>query len=199
MSEGRFKDMIYAGIYFITDDNQVRIGMSKNISQRIKQHRSSSSTARLITWLACDDKELQYEENLAHKHFENYHIRDSFYSIEISTEVLSYVSNRTNEKLDFGKPENQKTGKVNTLFGEKLTKDFLPQCDYISGLTAGYIGTKHTRRGLRPRVKWINGERKYLSEKAHKMYIEFSKDTKARLKEKGLLINKANSNDRTLL
>tara|TARA_Y100000593_G_scaffold95083_1_gene199332 strand:- start:2014 stop:2613 length:600 start_codon:yes stop_codon:yes gene_type:complete len=199
MLEGNFKNMVHAGIYFITDDIQVRIGMSRNISQRIKQHRSSSSSARLITWLMCDIKELHYEENLAHKHFENYHIRDSFYSMEISTKVLSYVANRTNEKLEIGKSENQKTGKVNTLFGEKLTKDFLPQCDYIPGLTAGYIGTKHTRQGLRPRVKWINGERKYLSEKAHKMYIEFSKDTKSKLEKKGLLINKKKNNDRTLL
>ena len=174
----------FAGVYFISDDNSVRIGQSKNIKKRLGSHRSSRLQNNIICVLRCDNNEQKFEEKLAQEYFKDYHIKNSFYSIEIVNQVRSYVSNREIEKLDLKKSGIERNGKVTSLFGEVATKQHLPPCSFLPNETAQYIGTKNNRKGLTPRTRWVNGKRKFLSAKAHDIERAFVKDTKQRVQKK---------------
>ena len=170
-----------SGVYFISDDNEIRIGESKDLDERIKQHNSSRSKTEILAILPCEPHGTKLEEEEAQEYFRQYHIRGSFYSIEIKDMISDYINKRTLDRMDIKKKEIKRKGTVNTLWGPESITEWLPNCSVYPHKFAGYMDEPSSKTGFRPRQVTVLGEVMYLSEKAKRLYQNIVKDTKIKL------------------
>ena len=170
-----------SGVYFISDDNEVRIGESKDLEERIKQHNSSRSKTEIVAILPCEPHETKYEEGVAEEHFKQYHTKGSFYSIEIKDMIPDYINKRTLDRLDIKKKEIKRKGTVKTLWGPESITEWLPNCSVYPHKFAGYMDEPSSKSGFRPRHVTVLGKVMYLSEPAKRLYQNIVKDTKIKL------------------
>jgi len=169
------------GVYFGKSIDSIRIGQAIAIEERTKDHQGSSLSYTVAFILDCRSEELLKEEKLAFNFFKKYHIKGSFYSLEIEHLIPEYIEKRKQEKLNKKNTKGTK-GKIDTLFGEERMDDILPRCSFFPEQTAAYMGQKNSIRGIKPRTIFYNGKKVIVCEKMKKIYQQIVKDTKERIK-----------------
>jgi len=165
------------GVYFGKSTDSIRIGEAIDIDKRTKDHQGSCLSYTVPFILECHKEERKLEEKLAQKFFKKYHVRDSFYGLEIEHLVPEYIENRKQEKLDKKNKKGTK-GKIDTLFGEESLDNILPRCHFFPEETAAYMGQKNSISGLKPRTISYGNKRVPISEKFKKIYQQLRRDFK---------------------
>jgi hypothetical protein len=141
------------------------------------EHGSTFGGNPLACKVAMAALDVVVEEKLAQKFFKKYHVRDSFYSLEIEHLVPEYIEKRKQEKLDKKNKKGTK-GKIDTLFGEESLDNILPRCHFFPEETAAYKGQKNSISGLKPRTIPYGNKRVPISEKFKKIYQQLRRDFK---------------------
>jgi hypothetical protein len=165
-----------SGVYFYFDGKQVRIGMSEDVSKRLKTHKSSNSKIEVLGILNCSENELRMEEAKAFNYFKSYLIENSFYSKEIADLVPNYIVKRTLEKNNIKENPNKKGTIVGTLYGPVNILTIRRKCDIFPEQPAAIMG----RAGLNEKYRKIKiGYKTYtVSEKFKNLYQQIVRDIK---------------------
>lgn len=159
------------GVYFGKSTDAIRIGEGIVIEKRTKTHQSSCLSYTVPFILECRKEERKLEEKLAQEFFKKYHLKGSFFSLEIEDLIPEYIENRKEIK-EQKNIKKASRGKLNTLYGEESLSDLLPRCSFFPEETVGYMGKKDSIKGLKFRTILINNKRVPVSEKFHKqIYI----------------------------
>ena len=165
------------GVYFGKSTDAIRIGQGVVIEKRTKTHQGSCLSYTVTNILECRKEERLYEEKLAQEYFKKYHIKDSFFSLEIEDLIPEYIEKRKQEKLNKKNKKGSK-GKIDTLFGEESLDNILPRCHFFPEETAAYKGQKNSISGLKPRIISYGNKKVPISEKFKKIYQQLRRDFK---------------------
>ena len=76
-------------VYFISSDDKIKIGYTKNIKRRLKQLQTSNSSQLLLLGYIEGDKDV---EKQLHKRFAQYRIRKNGEWFNCSDEILDYIN-----------------------------------------------------------------------------------------------------------
>jgi len=193
-----------SGVYFtaLYDSkgkvDSVRIGSSKDIGRRIREHKSSAAGYKLYRFIHTSVEECNDEETRAQDYFKDYKIENSKYSKEMFDKINSYANERDIERSGLHEKQVKRTGKISTLevsengsmeqVDESLTK-FRKRCSIFPYQHAEIMNRAGS--GETYRTAMIGGVIHYLGSKAKLLYQAIRRDTKRYvieiLRKKGLL------------
>jgi hypothetical protein len=167
-----------SGVYFGSDEKEIRIGCSIDVWDRTKNHQSSNNRYKVVGFIPTDKKEIFDEENKAFNYFQDYKIRNSFYDISILAKIPHYIQDRILEKNELLNKIIKKTGTIQTLWGEENLTSFRQRCDIFPEQYATFMGRAGTKLGEKPRKFTIEGKNYIVSEKAKRFIQSIIRDTK---------------------
>lgn len=76
-------------VYFISSDDKIKIGYTKNIKRRLKQLQTSNSSQLILLGYIEGDKNV---EKQLHKRFAQYRIRENGEWFNCNDEILDYIN-----------------------------------------------------------------------------------------------------------
>ena len=180
------------GIYFIDDGDNIRIGESTDLDERLKTHRSSRGKNKTLlrNFMPLPDDtqgELFTAEEAAFEYFKDFRVKGetkSFYTRDILPLIADYITTITIEKYNVEQNKIENTGTIQTVYGQECLSVLRKKCDVFPEQDVAYYGKAGTHQGEKSRKFIFEGQIFHVGSKAKALFQLIIRDTKKKcLKE----------------